>query len=189
MTTPTRVTSPPHQACAGRARGADELLPLVYDRLRRRATTLMRRERADHTLEPAALVHEVYLKLSVQRAARWTSRAHFYAVAARELRRVLIDHARARVATKRGGDWTKHHISEACPAICTESEDHIALSEALDRLARENRKRARVVLLHFFDGLTLAETATSLGINARTAERHWHDARTWLRRELAQVPT
>ncbi len=174
------------RASEGDSRAADELLPLVYDQLRALAADLMRRERVDHTLQPTALVHEVYLKLIDQTRARWEDRAHFFSVAAQALRRILVDHARGHAAAKRGGQRAKLELNEGIIAAYEEAVDVLALDDALRRLAEQDTQRARVVELRFYGGLTIDETASVLDVATRTVERQWRYARAWLYRELVE---
>jgi RNA polymerase sigma factor (TIGR02999 family) len=173
----------------------DALLPVVYAELRRQARRALRREAAGHTLQPTALVHEAYLKLVDQRPCRWQGRTQFFGVAARCMRQVLVDAARTRRAVKRGrgahpitlGDAT----GLAAPDAGSESpgDDVIALDEALTRLAALDPDQARLVELRYFAGLTLDDTAATLGISPATVSREWTVARRWLRRELARSAT
>jgi RNA polymerase sigma-70 factor (ECF subfamily) len=185
MSGPTDVTTLLVRASEGDLRAADELLPLVYDKLRALAAELMMQERVDHTLQPTALVHEAYLKLIDQTRARWENRAHFFSVAAQALRRILVDHARGRARAKRGGLQTRLQLDEGLIAAYEQTVDLLTLNNALTRLAEQDQQRARVVELRFFGGLTIDETAAVLDVSARTAERQWRYARAWLYRELA----
>ncbi len=173
------------RASEGDSRAADELLPLVYDRLRALAGDLMRSERVDHTLQPTAVVHEAYLKLVDQRRARWEDRAHFFSVAAQALRRILVDHARSHARVKRSGKWHKVQLDEGLIAEYEKTIDLLSLDDALCRLAEQDAQRARVVELRFFGGLTIDEVAAVLEVSTRTVERQWQYARAWLYRELA----
>jgi RNA polymerase sigma factor (TIGR02999 family) len=165
-------------------RGAvDRLAPLVYDELRRRARRYARGERPNHTLQPTALVHEVYLRLVRLDRVDWQDRVHFFAIAAREMRRVLVDSARARRYQKRGGGVAPVTFDEAL-AVSARSLDLVALDDALHLLARLDPRKARVVELRFFAGLTNAEIAAALGISTDTVTREWQMAKLWLRREL-----
>jgi RNA polymerase sigma factor (TIGR02999 family) len=166
----------------------NRLLPLVYGELRRLARSLMRRERRDHTLQPTALVHEAYMKLFDQRQATWQDRAHFFGVAARAMREILVDHARRRGAVKRGGDAARVSLDDVELTSEGPSVDLIALDIALDRLATFDAGQARLVELRFFAGLTIDETATVLGCSAATVTREWRHAEAWLHRELVGVP-
>jgi len=167
-------------------RGAlDELMPLVYDELRRLAGGYLRRERDNHTLQPTALVNEAYLLMVDQRHARWQNRAQFIGVAARMMRRILVDHARANQAAKRGGAEIKVGLSQAEHiGHQPEIEFLLSLHEALNRLALIDAQQSRIVELRFFGGLTIEETAEVLKVSHATVERDWKMARAWLRRDL-----
>jgi RNA polymerase sigma factor (TIGR02999 family) len=167
----------------GDAAAAEEVLPLLYDELRGLARARMGSRLPAHTLQPTALVHEVYLRI-MDRDASWESRAHFFGVAAKAMRSVLVDHARARRARKRGGDREREPLHEAVAWFEERSIDLVALSEALDRLQEQDPRKRRLVELRFFAGLTTAEAAEMLGVSVATAERDWALARAWLRREL-----
>ncbi len=177
----------------GRDDALERLLPLVYDQLRRLAERQMRRERADHTLRPTALVNELYLLLVHQRSATWDNRAHFFALAAQLMRRILVDHARARQADKRGGSAPKVDIDEVAeiggPGANGRADgsgpiEVLAIDEALGRLATLDAEQARIVELRFFAGLTVEETAHVLNRSPRTIKREWRLAKAWLHREL-----
>lgn len=172
-------------ASAGDSSAADALLPLVYDELRRAAGHLMRAERSDHTLEPTALVHEAYLKLVDQTRVEWQNRAHFFAVAAQAIRRILVDHARKKDSLKRGGDRAKLSLDERLIASFEQSIDALALDEALRALADTHPRHARIVEARFYGGLTIRDTATVLGISTATVEREWRYARAVLFRMLS----
>ena len=168
-------------------RGGDDkalqrLLPLVYDDLRRQARRIFRGERKDHTLQPTAVVHETYVRLLRQREVHWQNRAHFYAVAAHLMRRLLVDHARARAAAKRGrgGEVSLAEPESARPR----GVDVLALDAALARLAELDPGQARIVELRFFGGLTVEEAAEALGISPATIKREWSMAKVWLYRAL-----
>jgi len=162
----------------------DRLVPLVYDELRRQARLQLRRERAGHTLQPTALVHEAFLRLAGQRRAQWQNREQFFAVAARAMRRVLVDHARARGAAKRGDGRTLIALDEAPAPSAPPGVDVLALDRALDRLGEIDPRQARVVELRYFGGLTAPETASALDVSLATVNRDWAMARAWLFREL-----
>jgi RNA polymerase sigma-70 factor (ECF subfamily) len=162
----------------------DELMPLVYDELRRLAGNYLRRERADHTLEPTALVNEAYLLLVGQRSTRWQNRAQFIGVAANMMRRILVSYARAHNAAKRGGQHFTVSLGEADRFGERPDVDLLAVHEALERLAAIDPQQARVVELKFFGGLTIEEAAEVLGVSHTTVETDWKMARAWLRREL-----
>jgi RNA polymerase sigma factor (TIGR02999 family) len=163
----------------------DRLVPLVYSELRRRAGAQLARERGSHTLQPTALVHEAFLKLVDQRRARWDSRAQFFAVAAQVMRRILVDHARARSAEKRGGDTLRVSLEEAGDAPISPEADLLPLNEALERLAVQDERQARVVELRFFGGLSVEEVAAVLEVSEITVKRDWAMAKAWLYRELS----
>lgn len=163
----------------------ERLMPLVYSELRRLASNYLRRERAEHTLQPTALVNEAYLKLVDQRNARWQNRAHFFGIAAQLMRRILVDHARQRQAVKRGGvDQQRLSITSAGAVVKQPEIDLLALNEALDELGQMDPQQSRIVELKFFGGLSIEETAEVLGISHATVERDWKLARAWLRRQL-----
>jgi RNA polymerase sigma factor (TIGR02999 family) len=170
----------------------DSLMPIVYHELRRLASAYLRRERPGHTLQPTALVNEVYLRLVDQKSARWQNRAQFYGVAAQLMRRILVDHARQHQAVKRGGSGQERlSITSADqfgakqppspPAV-----DLLALHEALNELETMDPQQARIVELKFFGGLSIEETVEVLGIGHATVERDWKMARAWLRRKLQE---
>ena len=162
-----------------------QLLPLVYDELRRIAARYMRHEPGDHTLQPTALVHEAYVRLIDQRRVRWRNRAHFYGVAAQMMRRILVDHARTRRADKRGAGWERVPWVEDEAAAVASDVDVLALDEALQRLAAFDPQQERIVELRYFGGLTIDEVAEIMGISAATVVREWTIAKAWLRAELS----
>jgi RNA polymerase sigma factor (TIGR02999 family) len=164
----------------------EELLPLVYDQLRRIARAYMRRERVDHTLQPTALVHEAYLRLVDQREMDWRNRAHFVSLAAVMMRRILVNHARDRAAAKRGGDAPKLSVELAAGAVPGGGVDLIALHDALDRLSAMDARKGHIVELKFFGGLTIDEIAAALDCSPATVERDWRFARAWLYDALAE---
>lgn len=163
----------------------EKLMPLVYSELRRLATNYLRRERAGHTLQPTALVNEAYLKLVVQKNAKWQNRAQFFAISAQLMRRILVDHARRHQAVKRGGsEQQRLSITSAEEFASQTAVDLLALNEALDELTKMDSQQGRIVELKFFGGLSIDETAEVLGIGHATVEREWKSARAWLRRQL-----
>ena len=168
----------------GNANALNELLPLVYAELRRIAAAQLRREQVGHTLQPTALVHEVYLRLIDQRHADWRNRAHFFGAAAQVMRRILVDHARRRHASKRGDGLLTVSIDQAKEAIAQDAVSVLALDHALDRLATLDEGLARVVELRAFGGLTIEETACVLKGSPTTVKREWRTAKAWLTREL-----
>jgi RNA polymerase sigma factor (TIGR02999 family) len=171
---------------AGADDSLEQLMPLVEHELRKIAHNYMRRENPDHTLQTTALVNEAYLKLIGQTRAGWQNRAHFFAIAAQIMRRILLNHARDRAAGKRGGGGVKHVELENAEVLSRErSRELIALDEALDRLAEFDRTKSRIVELRYFGGLTIEETAEVLGIGPATVSMNWRLARAWLAREVA----
>ena len=160
-------------------------MPLVYSELRRLASNYLRRERQGHTLQPTALVNEAYLKLIDQKNAKWQNRAQFFGVAAQLRRRILVDHARAHQADKRGGsDQQRLSITSAEKLVQQPEVDLLALNEALEELKALDTQQERIVELRFFGGLSIEETAEVLGVGHATVERDWKMARAWLRRKL-----
>lgn len=162
----------------------DRLMPLVEDELRRRARAYLSRERPGHTLQPTALVNELYLRLLDRREASWQSRAHFFAFAARVMRRILVDHARAQGAAKRGAGLVTVGLDEAMELGVGRNLDLLALDQALEKLIALDPDQARIVELRFFGGLSAAETAEVLGIGEATVHRRWASARAWLYGQL-----
>jgi RNA polymerase sigma-70 factor, ECF subfamily len=165
---------------------SEKLIPLVYGELRRLARSYMRRERADHTLQATALVHEAYLKLVEQRSSNWQSRAHFFGVAAQVMRRILVDHARGHLRQKRGGEYEKVVLNEALVFSPEKSAELLAVDQALEKLARLDERQAKVVELRFFGGLSVEEAAAVLGISPKTVKRDWSVAKAWLYADLKQ---
>jgi RNA polymerase sigma factor (TIGR02999 family) len=180
--TETAVTTLLRAWAQGQEAAGDRLFPILYDELRRLAARYMRRERRAHTLQPSGLVHEAYLRLAGAPDCDWHSRAHFFAIAARVMRQVLVDHARKRGAAKREGQLVTLQDVDA-PALPVELLD---LDDALRELAALDPRQARVVELRFFGGLDVEETAEVLDLSARTVKREWRTARAWLQRRLAQ---
>ena len=169
---------------------AEELFPVIYDELRRMAKGYMSRETPGHTLQPTALVHEAYLKLVDQTRADWKGKTHFFAVGAKVMRRLLVDHARERGAQKRGAGWRSVTLSEAFVPLGGEAldpEQLLDLNSALDQLAVIDEREARVVTLRFFGGLTVDQVAEVLGVSKRTIEYDWRHAQAWLRLRLSEV--
>ena len=162
------------------------LLPLVYGELRRLATRYLRHERPDHVLQTTALVHEAYLRLTDKKGVPWRNRTHFYAIAARMMRQVLVDSARRRDAAKRRG--MKISLKETLPAEASDLVDLISLNDALTALAALNARQARVVELRYFGGLTFEEVAEVLGVAIPTVKLDWSLAKAWLYKELTQAP-
>lgn len=166
---------------AGDAHAAEELLPLVYDELRRLAAARMSQEVAGHTLQPTALVHEAWLRLVGNGEARWNSRGHFFGAAAEAMRRILVESARRKQAQRRGGGLRWEILEEHHAVLARPPDELLAVSEALQRLASEDPQAAELVKLRYFVGLALPEVAEVLGLSARTADRIWAYARTWLK--------
>lgn len=163
-----------------------KLMPLVYDELRRLARDHLRRERPDHTLQPTALVNEVYLRLIDQQRVSWQTRAQFFGLAAQLMRHVLVDHARTRAAAKRGGLIQKLSLDDAWMAPEEVAAELVALDEALLRLAMIDERKSRIVEMRFFAGLSVEETAEALGVSDKTVMRDWRIAKMWLYRELSE---
>ena len=180
MTIEPDEPSPPAKEPKG---ASSPFLQSAYDALRGLAAAYLRRERSDHTLQPTALVHEAYLKLAS--GGGFKSETHFQAVAATAMRQILVDHARARGAQKRGGDWLRVTLSEG-QADSGPDVDMLALDDALNELASLDKRKARVVELRFFGGMTTAEAAEEVGVSPKTAEADWYFARAWLRDRLSE---
>jgi RNA polymerase sigma factor (TIGR02999 family) len=170
----------------GNKNALDELIPIVYDELRAIAARHMRRERAEHTLEPTALVNEAYFRLVDQTRAEWNGRSHFLAVASQAMRRLLIDHARGRGREKRGGELYRVDLDDALERAATFDSEILAVHEALERLAKLDERQAKVVELRYFGGLAADEVAETLGLSKRTVEAEWTHAKAWLLRELSR---
>ena len=162
----------------------EQLLPMVYEELRRIAHRQLLSERADHTLNTTGLVHEAYLRLAAPRGIEWADRAHFFAVAARAMRRVLIDHARRFRASKRGGTRLRIPLDDANLAVEERADELLALDEALEQLASLDPRQSQVVECRFFGGMTEEETAAALGVTERTVRRDWVKAKGWLYQQL-----
>jgi RNA polymerase sigma-70 factor, ECF subfamily len=169
---------------AGDRVAAERVMPLVYDHLRRIAARHLRRGRGDQTLQATAIVHEAYLRLQGQEHLSWSSRAQFYAFAAHLIRQILVDHARRRHRLKRGGRAARVTLTEAVAWEEAKSPDLLALDQALERLEGLDRRKATIVELRFFAGMTIEETAGQLGISVETVGREWRRARAWLSEQL-----
>jgi RNA polymerase sigma factor (TIGR02999 family) len=179
MSEVTRILSAIDQ---GDPRAAEQLLPLVYDELRRLAAHKIAREAPGQTLQATALVHEAYLRLvDSPEPQPWNSRGHFFAAAAEAMRRILVERARHRKSLKAGGDWQRREIGDVEPAIAEPDVDVLALDEALAKLERQDRRKAELVKLRFFAGMTIEQVAQALGISTSTADNDWAYARCWLR--------
>ncbi len=183
MSEVTRILSAIEQ---GDPRAAGQLLPLVYDELRRLAAAQMAREKPGQTLDATGLVHEAYLRLGGDQA--FANRRHFFAAAAEAMRRILVDHARRKARVKHGGGRQRVELDEHLAALPAESDDLLALDEALARLEACDPRRALIVKLRFFGGLSMPEVARQLGVSLATVERHWAFARVWLYAELTGRP-
>jgi RNA polymerase sigma factor (TIGR02999 family) len=183
MTDVTRILTAIEQ---GDARAVDELLPLVYEQLRRLAAQKLSHEPPGQTLQATALVHEAYLRLVGSEARNWSGRTHFFAAAAEAMRRILIDNARRKQRLKRGGARQRIGLTDAEPAIEEPSDDLIALDEALTKLTESDKTKADLVKLRYFAGLTLEQAAAILNLPERTAKRYWAHARAWLYRQITE---
>ena len=185
MSDVTRILSAIEQ---GDRKASEQLLPLVYEELRRLAARKMSQENPGQTLQATALVHEAYLRLvDVQKTQHWDSRGHFFSAAAEAMRRILVDNARRRSSQKRGGDHLKQELDEAEVIAPPIGRDILALDEALDKLAETDPKVAELVKLRFFAGLTNKEAAQLLGISSRTANNYWAYAKAWLLQEIEEA--
>ncbi len=170
----------------GKANATDDLLPVIYNDLRRIASSKLSHEASNHTLEPTALVHEAYMRLVGTCEDSWQNRAHFFGAAAEAMRRILIDHARKKKRIKRGREFVRVELNEKSTAEKTESSELLALNEALSELELLDPQKALLVKLRFFGGIKIAEVAEILTISSRTADRHWAYARAWLQRHIAE---
>jgi RNA polymerase sigma-70 factor, ECF subfamily len=169
----------------GDQRARDRMLPLVYEELRRLAAGYLRRERPGHTLQPTALVHEAYVRLVDQRQVDWSNRAQFIGLAAVMMRRILVNHARDRIAEKRGGGAEHVPLTLAGERLGSQEIDVLDLHDALERLAALDARKGQIVELKFFGGLTMDEIATTLGVSRATVEREWTFSRAWLHRAVS----
>jgi RNA polymerase sigma-70 factor (ECF subfamily) len=179
-----QVTQLLRQWQEGSAEALEALMPLVYKELKRLATSYLRRERPDHTLQSAALVNEAYLRLIDQNQTRWQNKAHFYGIAAQMMRRILADHARGHNAAKRGGGMPELELDKAVAQTEARNVDLIGLEEALQKLEKLDPQQGRIVELRFFSGLSIEDTANILAISPATVKRDWAAARAWLFREM-----
>jgi RNA polymerase sigma factor (TIGR02999 family) len=184
---PEGVTQLLERWSQGDEEALDQLMPLVYDELHRLAGAYLRRERGEHTLQPTALVNEAYLKLVRQRNIQWQNRAQFFGVAAQLMRRILVDHARANYADKRGGDRVNVSLKNIGAFGTQPTTDVLALHDVLNRLAEIDPDQSRIVELRFFGGLTIEETAEVMQVSHSTVEREWKIAKAWLKRELTRT--
>ena len=190
MTRPSSsdITQVLRKASQGDDSAVNHLMPLVYDELRALAETYLQRERPGHTLQATALVHDAYMRLVEQDQVEWRGRAHFFAVAAQAIRRILVDHARGHKRLKRGGDRHRVQLDKDAAWTGGHELDLLALNEALEKLAVLHERQAHIVELRFFGGLALKEIAGFLGVSPRTVDGDWSMARAWLRRELQGSP-
>lgn len=170
----------------GKSEVVDELLPIIYDELKRIAASYLRRERSDHTLQPTALVNEAYMKMIDITQVSWQNKAHFIGVAANQMRRILVDHARHHNAQKRGGEFQIMTLNDEIDHADEKSADLIALDDALNELAKMDPTKAKIVELRYFGGLSTNETAEVLGVSAITVKRHWKLAKAWLYGQLTK---
>lgn len=186
MSAPTRtdVTRWLKKASKGDDSAVNHLMPLVYNELRALAESYLKQERPDHTLQATALVHDAYVRLIKQEDVEWQNRAHFFAVAAQAIRRILVDHARGRQRQKRGGDKQRVRLEEDVAFAETPDLDLLALDEAMEQLAQLHKRQAQIVELRFFGGLDVKEVAEYLGVSPRTVDGDWSMARAWLRRAM-----
>ena len=184
----TSLTELLREVKAGDKDALNRLVPLAYAELRRLADNYLRRERSDHTLQPTALVHEAYVRLVGQDQPDYRDRSHFFGVAAQLMRQILVDHARSRNAGKRGGGEVKVPLESVEKASGTSPEMFLDLDEALQRLEKQDARKARVIEMRFFAGLTAEETAESLGVSVETVRRDLRLGQAWLQRELTRVP-
>src|SRR5499426_95043 len=168
----------------GHVEGFEKLMALVYDDLRKLAAWHLQSERPYHTLQPTALVHEVYLKLAAENPVDWQNKAHFFALAAQVMRHILVDYARTRQREKRGGGQTKIGLEDVLTIRTSSDPELIALDDALKTLALKDARKCRIVELRYFGGLSIEETAEVLEVSATTVRREWTMAKAWLRREM-----
>ena len=188
MSTGSEVTDLLKRWRAGDGAALEELIPIVYAELRKIADAYLRRERNPGLLQPTALIHEAYLKLIGERVPDWKSRAHFYGVAARRMREILVDHARRAGAAKRGGEWRAVTLEEATLYSDSRPDEFLLFDSLLGKLAGFDARKAQVIELHYFGGLTVEETGEALGVSQRTVARDLALAEAWLRSELGARP-
>jgi RNA polymerase sigma factor (TIGR02999 family) len=182
MNTVTQILNAIQQ---GRSQATDELLPLVYDELRRMAAQKMGQEKPGQTLDATALVHEAYLRLvDTAEQPRWQNRRHFFAAAAESMRRILVDTARRKKTAKHGGQRVRQELDEAQLVSAEPDEDLLALDEALEKFARKDPTKAELVKLRYFAGMTADEAAETIGVSSSTGERYWNYARAWLHQQI-----
>lgn len=186
--TTQEVTTLVTMSQAGDAGAGQRLMEAVYEELRRLAGAYLAHQNAGHTLQPTALVHEAFIKLIDHDHAKWNGRAHFFAVAAKAMRHILVDHARARKADKRGGDWARVTLDAAVMHVGGDrGVDTLVVNEALEELSRLDERQARIIELRFFGGLAVEEVAELLGVSKSTVEAEWRMARAWLSKRLGDA--
>ncbi|TWU44187.1 RNA polymerase sigma factor [Novipirellula aureliae] len=179
------VTETLAQVAGGDHEAADRLLPLVYDQLHRLAGSMLNHESAGNSLQPTALVHETYLRMADQTRVDWHGKTHFFAIGAKMMRRILVDHARGKKRHKRGGDMPRIPLADDLCVTNRNDEDVLAIEEALEKLAKLDPRQAKIVELRFYGGLEVAEVAEVLGVSKRTVESEWTMIKAWMRRELS----
>jgi RNA polymerase sigma factor (TIGR02999 family) len=182
---PSEITRILQEWNEGETGARNELLRVVYDELKRQARLLMSRERNGHTLQPTALVHEAFLRIEASSGIVWQDRRHFYGIASRLMRQILVDHARRKTSGKRGSRVVHFSIDDIDLSVDDRAGSLVAINDALDRLAEIDPKQAEIVEMRFFGGLTIAEIAETLGVSERTVAREWQTARLWLFREFS----
>ena len=173
------------ETVGGEKDAAEQLMPLVFDELHELARRMLRRESPGHTLQPTALVHEAYLRMVGHSEIDWKGKTHFFAIGARNMRRILVDHARHKKRQKRGGEMTRIPLTDELCVSNRRDEDVLAIEDALNKLAKLDPRQAQIVELRFYGGLTVEEVAEVLGVSKRTVESDWTIVRAWLRRELS----
>ncbi len=173
------------QIASGEDEAAEKLMPMVYDRLRFLAKKLLGHESPAHTLQPTALVNEAYLRMVGQRQVEWQGKTHFFAIGAKMMRRILVDHARRKLSKKRGGGGHRIELTDDLCVSSRNNEDILAVESALEKLSELDPRQAQIVELRFYGGLTVEEVAEVLGVSKRTVESDWTMLRAWLRRELS----
>ena len=183
---PANLTEMLRDWSIGNRQAQEQLFGAVYTELHRQAARYLRHEQTGLSLQTSDLIHEAYFRLINQQHVEWQNRLHFYAIAAQQMRRILVDHARQRQAAKRGGSDIHLPLEEAIGVSAERELDFVALDEALTRLAKIDSQQSQVVELRFFSGLSVEETAKVLGVSERTVKRDWHVAKAWLRRELSR---
>ena len=181
------VTRLLHELRQGNRLAEDQLIPIIYNQLKKIAAGQLRRERPDHSLQPTALVHEAYLRLTKMQDVDWEGRSHFFRISATVMRRILVDHARAQRAWKRGDGAVQVTLNSAVAGGGGSTIDVLAVDEALTRLATFDERQATILELHFFTGQTFEEIALQLGVSTRTVKRDWTMARAWLHEQLAPL--